>query len=208
MKIEPFRDLKAVSDRELDWILAALRVYQTMLTMHSAVCQDVEDIATEHGPEPTVEELDALCERLNGGGKVIETKVPKLERVMVVGPHGAEEKDRTIEPKAGAVLVGGGGEPPKNRIHILNWRQHGDDETYCRIGVYGADDDGAVDTEIDVELGRTEEVLARDPESAEDWEHVVYVNDDILFADGDVLEHKGRRFRVRIEEVLDGQIDE
>lgn len=54
-----------VCAQEFDWILAALRVYQAMINMNSAVCQDVEEIATEHGEEPTDEEIDQLCERLN-----------------------------------------------------------------------------------------------------------------------------------------------
>ena len=57
----------ALQPREFDHILAGLRVYQQMLEMHSAVCQDVEEIATEHGPEMTPEEIDALCQRLNTG---------------------------------------------------------------------------------------------------------------------------------------------
>lgn len=54
-----------VSQREFDHIIAALRVYQTMLTMNSAVCQDVEDIATEHGEQMTADEVGELCVRIN-----------------------------------------------------------------------------------------------------------------------------------------------
>ena len=44
-------------------VLAALRLYQNAVT----VPDDIEQIATDHGrfPLPTLEEIDALCERLN-----------------------------------------------------------------------------------------------------------------------------------------------
>lgn len=54
----------SLSRREYDHVIAALRVYQTMMEMHSAVCQDVEDIATEHGEEMTPEEIDGLVQRI------------------------------------------------------------------------------------------------------------------------------------------------
>ena len=57
----------SLTRREYDHVIAALRVYQTMLEMHSAVCQDVEDIATEHGEEMLPEEIDAFIEKLQFG---------------------------------------------------------------------------------------------------------------------------------------------
>ena len=54
-----------VNERELDTILAALRVYQTMLNMQSAVVDDVHNIASEHGEPMTEAEIDTLCENLN-----------------------------------------------------------------------------------------------------------------------------------------------
>ena len=37
----------------------------------------------------------------------------------------------------------------KNRIHIVNWRRHGDDESECYLGVYGADDKTDANEEIE-----------------------------------------------------------
>ena len=53
------------SDQEFDTIIAALRVYQCMLSMESAVCDDVSEIATEHGPALTVDDIDEFVERIN-----------------------------------------------------------------------------------------------------------------------------------------------
>lgn len=91
-----------------------------------------------------------------------------------------------------------------NRIQILNWRQHGDDESGCQIGVFAAEDDGDV-----IEMAREqvdEDASPEDWEDAEgrgDWEHVIYVNDDITIQDGDVLDRNGRKFRVNITEVTE-----
>ena len=60
-----------VDRRGFDHIVAALRVYQTMLEMNSAVCQDVENIAEEHGEIMTPAEIDDLVEEINSGSKRI-----------------------------------------------------------------------------------------------------------------------------------------
>lgn len=54
-----------VTPQEFDNILAALRAYETLLHMNSAICQDVEEIAEEHGEAFGPEEVGNLCERLN-----------------------------------------------------------------------------------------------------------------------------------------------
>lgn len=67
----------SVSQREFDWIMAALRYYQllrqpvkpsdsTLTLLHEAGY--IRLIATEHGPEPRSDQLDTLCQRLNLGG--------------------------------------------------------------------------------------------------------------------------------------------
>lgn len=97
-----------------------------------------------------------------------------------------------------------------NRIEIVNWRKHGDDENYCYLGVYGADEATTAQQEIQKEVDedfdwdngyRNEKGEQIDAEEAEDWDHVIYVNDEYLFEDGQILAHNGRKFRVRIEEV-------
>jgi hypothetical protein len=89
-----------------------------------------------------------------------------------------------------------------NRIQILNWRQHGDDESYCLFAAYGADDptfaSEEIEQEIDPDYDWNQDTM---PEEREDWEHVYYVNDDITIKDGEVVLHNGRKFRITITEV-------
>lgn len=90
-----------------------------------------------------------------------------------------------------------------NRIQILNWRQYGDDESYCYVGVVAADDSADCRAEIQAQVD--EDANEEDFEGAEergDWEHVIYYNDDIDIWDGEVLEGtNGRKFLVTITEV-------
>ena len=88
------------------------------------------------------------------------------------------------------------------RIQILNRRQRGADESYCTIMVFNAGDERDA-----LEMVRQENNIPEDPEgSAErrrEWEAVPYVNDDITFADGDVLETAdGRKLRLSLTEVF------
>lgn len=60
--------------RELATVLAALRFWQVRNLPAGAVSvgefEAIEQIAADAGPSLDVEEIDALCERLNtGGGK-------------------------------------------------------------------------------------------------------------------------------------------
>lgn len=89
--------------------------------------------------------------------------------------------------------------PARNRIHVVNWRKHGADESTCKIGVYAADDpEGDALREVKEDEG-IEDV--DDPESVGDFENLVYVNDDFTIEDGQTMEHKGRSFLVTITEV-------
>jgi hypothetical protein len=82
----------------------------------------------------------------------------------------------------------------RNRIQIINWREHGDYESYCHSGVFAADDDSDV---LDETL-RLHNVAER---GEGDTYETYYVNDDIEFYDGQILEHNGRKFRLSITEV-------
>ena len=80
------------------------------------------------------------------------------------------------------------------RVEILNWRKHGDDESYCRVEVFGASDatqtESLVEKEYDVRSGAEDEG---------DYGATYYVNDDITIWDGDIMvSHDGRRFRIGV----------
>lgn len=90
----------------------------------------------------------------------------------------------------------------KNRIEIVNWRRHGADESYCYLSAYAADDIANAHDEIEKQVDADYDWLQdTDAEEREDWDHVLYFNDEILIEDGAVLEHNGRKFRVQIAEV-------
>lgn len=90
----------------------------------------------------------------------------------------------------------------KNRLEIVNWRKHGENESYCYRGAYLAGEQLSaqqeIQSQVDADYDWDQDV---DAEEREDFEHVVYVNDDIRILDGDVVEHNGRKFRVTITEV-------
>jgi hypothetical protein len=82
----------------------------------------------------------------------------------------------------------------RGRVEILNWRKHGDDESYCRIEVFAADDltetTSLVEKEYEVRAGAEDEG---------DYDATYYVNDDITISDGDIMtSHDGRRFRIGV----------
>jgi hypothetical protein len=90
----------------------------------------------------------------------------------------------------------------KNRIQIVNWRSHGDDENYCYFAAYGRNDATTAHAEIQKQVDENYDwEHNEDPESQEDFDHVIYVNDDYVISNGDVVEHNGRKFRVSISEV-------
>ena len=74
----------------------------------------------------------------------------------------------------------------RNRVEILNWRKYGDDEAYCRVGVFPAGDTHTVCEEVDEQMGITAENRQRwrglgDPELERIAEGKLwYVNDHIL----------------------------
>ncbi len=95
----------------------------------------------------------------------------------------------------------------KNRIEVLNWRKHCDDEAYCRGAAFPAGDTRTLDHEVDEYLDITPENRRRwaemgDPEPERIAEGKLwYKNDHLVFEDGDVIEHNGRKFLIQIEEV-------
>ena len=82
----------------------------------------------------------------------------------------------------------------RGRVEILNWRKHGDDESYCRVEVFGADDATEVETLVEKENG-----VRVGAEDEGDYGATYYVNDDITIADGDTMtSHDGRKFRIGV----------
>lgn len=87
-------------------------------------------------------------------------------------------------------------------FQIVNWRKHGEDESYCKTGLVlpGEDLTDGIRAELDYPKGNDD----YDAESAEDWDRVYYVNDNFYLRDGEVLEHSsGRKFMVRFHEITD-----
>jgi hypothetical protein len=84
---------------------------------------------------------------------------------------------------------------PQNRIELVNWRFHGAHESYIQIGVFGRNDKTGVRDEIeeehDIERNEFDEVP----------DETYYVNDKITILSGDIVQHKGRKFRITITEV-------
>lgn len=86
-----------------------------------------------------------------------------------------------------------------NRIQIVNWRQHNDYESYVRVEAFGGDE-----PELDLaDIIMKEEGLRPCAEDDEEWDKIMYVNDDTEIADGEVFVNKatGRTFLVSIREV-------
>jgi hypothetical protein len=82
----------------------------------------------------------------------------------------------------------------RGRIQILNWRRHGDNESYCQIEVFAADD--TFDTQSLIEA---EHKVRAGAEDEGDYAATYYVNDDITLHDGDIrVTHDCRRFLVRV----------
>jgi hypothetical protein len=82
----------------------------------------------------------------------------------------------------------------RGRVQILNWRKHGDDESYCRIEVFAVDDGAEIQDRVEEEYN-----VRRGAEEEGDYAATYYVNDDLNFADGDILiARDGRRFRIGV----------
>src|SRR5881398_2035921 len=98
---------------------------------------------------------------------------------------------------------------PKNRIELVNWRKHGDDESYTTFAFLAADENESLISQIEADIaeehGVTSEAVRESLEENDgcNFDLVYYVNDDVEFADGDVLEdgRSGRAFRITITEV-------
>jgi hypothetical protein len=82
----------------------------------------------------------------------------------------------------------------RGRVEILNWRKHGDDESYCRVEVFSADDSTATTSLVEKENN-----VRNGAEDEGDYGAMYYVNDDITIADGDIMiSQDGRRFRIGV----------
>jgi hypothetical protein len=82
----------------------------------------------------------------------------------------------------------------RGRVEVMNWRKHGDDESYCRVEVFGADDNTDTGTLIE-----KENAVRVGAEDEGDYAATYYVNDHITIADGSIMtSHDGRRFRIGV----------
>jgi len=80
------------------------------------------------------------------------------------------------------------------RIEIINWRCHGDEESYCWLGVYRKAAKRGLQEEIE-EYQKREHKLGAE----------IYINDTIKYGDGQVITHNGRKWLVRVEEIREGK---
>jgi hypothetical protein len=107
---------------------------------------------------------------------------------------------------------------PKARLQILNWREHSDDESYVRTGVYPPGSLQTVQGELHAEMLADEQpggVFVNEYEDdGEGGVHLVgykdisyYVNNNITFEDGQIIEHAGKKFRISITEVKEGDVN-
>ena len=85
-----------------------------------------------------------------------------------------------------------------NRLAILEWREHGDDEDSLEVHPLGADDDTQL---LDWVREAYDIEPPENPENTDGEEGTIYANADYEIEDGQILEFKGRKFRIRIEEV-------
>lgn len=97
---------------------------------------------------------------------------------------------------------------PRPRIQVLTWREYGDDESTTRIDAYSGDD--KTDTwedQVKPSLLR-ENQIDSDPEDENEDEgdisDIATVDSDIAIHDGDIIETNGRKFKVTITEVTEG----
>jgi hypothetical protein len=87
-----------------------------------------------------------------------------------------------------------------NRLAILEWREHGDDEDSLEVHPLGADDDEPL---LDWVRWSYDIPAPENPENCDGEEGTIYSNADYEIVDGEILEFKGRKFRIRIEEVTE-----
>lgn len=69
-----------VDDRQVDWIIAALRHFQATITRGSILDLDnsIADIAAEHGAFPTSKQLDDLVATINE-----DSAIPQFDGIGV-----------------------------------------------------------------------------------------------------------------------------
>jgi hypothetical protein len=101
----------------------------------------------------------------------------------------------------------------KARLEIVNWRGHGDDESYV---AYDVRTNGI--TLVEVLQEERQRSNAKDPESfvynpeydaeyAEDYDNLVYVNDNFSFANGETIKARdGSLWRISISKVRTGEV--
>lgn len=93
-----------------------------------------------------------------------------------------------------------------NRLQIVNTRNHGDDESYVDMAIYPHDVEGDLVMDKKREAyreahDREEMPEGYDAEEVEDFDSLIYVNDDFMIADGQIIESGGRKYRIDITEV-------
>lgn len=90
---------------------------------------------------------------------------------------------------------------PANRIEVIQWREHGDDEDGLEVFVFGADQ------QIDDLLPLLREIHSIEtPPAIGEWDEgvpgTIYSENHRVFADGQVIEgNNGRKFRINITEL-------
>ena len=96
-----------VTPREFDTILASLRARQG--TARTSV-QQIEEIANEHGESLTIEEIDDLCQRINGGHERMDAAVCRRAKPLwgndqAIGGsmEGAKRQPVIVEVNGGVV---------------------------------------------------------------------------------------------------------
>lgn len=85
----------------------------------------------------------------------------------------------------------------KGRLEIINWRRHGDDESYCSMAVFGNDDTCSLRALIEAEHG-----VRMDAEEQGDLDAAYYVNDEFIMLDGAYIEAEdGKNFCISITRI-------
>ncbi len=97
---------------------------------------------------------------------------------------------------------------PRPRIQVLTWHEHGDDDSTTRVDAYSGDD--KTDTwndEVKLSILLKEDFDPNDLDSDmadAEIEDYATVHGDVTIHDGDIIETKGRKFKVTITEVTEG----
>lgn len=91
-----------VNPRQRDTILAALRLFQT----HAPSISDhLREIAEENGPHLADDEIDTLCEGLNGGDLAFSNPVVVVQGDKVFGPYDYSHSEECPQKFEGVFIV-------------------------------------------------------------------------------------------------------